>query len=303
MLTSLAGLIAQALDRARLYDATRDLARGLQQALLPRSLPTLPGLQSAARYLPASRGMDNVSATALMGQVRTAIHATAGAPPDQVLARTNRVLADLETDLLVSCLYAHIDLTRQEAVLASAGHPPPLLHRPGMPPGVVGLDPGPLLGIGPGLSWRSTAGTVSTTSSMSSSARPGPPPTTPMTSPYSCCGPAHSPYERAHSTGCGPGALSRARRTFPLPYGGKAPVAGERAGVMTGRSGLMNNPMEQRSEGQSPLERVTGEKDVHPEEERRQETESGRPTGAEKHARSTDSEKRGEGHEPNPLTG
>ncbi|MFD0070685.1 GAF domain-containing SpoIIE family protein phosphatase, partial [Streptomyces sp. NPDC127574] len=110
VLTSLAGLIAQALDRARLYDATRDLAHGLQQALLPRSLPSLPGLECAARYLPASRGMDiggdfydviridattaaavigdvqghNVAAAALMGQVRTAIHAAAGAPPDQV---------------------------------------------------------------------------------------------------------------------------------------------------------------------------------------------------------------------------
>ncbi|WP_406376967.1 SpoIIE family protein phosphatase [Streptomyces sp. NBC_00647] len=182
VLTSLAGLIAQSLDRARLYDATRDLARSLQQALLPRSLPSLPGLESAARYLPASRGMDiggdfydviridattaaavigdvqghNVSAAALMGQVRTAIHAAAGAPPDQVLARINRVLADLETDLLVSCLYVHIDLARQEAVLASAGHPPPLLHHPAMPPGVMELDPGPLLGIDPNLSYPLT---------------------------------------------------------------------------------------------------------------------------------------------------
>ncbi|MET9730374.1 SpoIIE family protein phosphatase [Streptomyces sp. NPDC006458] len=178
VLTSLAGLIAQALDRARLYDATRDLAHGLQQALLPHSLPTLPGLETAARYLPASRGMDiggdfydiiridatnaaavigdvqghNVPAAALMGQVRTAIHASAGASPDQVLARTDRVLADLETDLLVSCLYAHIDLTRQEAVLASAGHPPPLVYHPALTPGPVELDPGPLLGVDPGLS-------------------------------------------------------------------------------------------------------------------------------------------------------
>ncbi len=182
VLTSLAGLVAQALDRARLYDAARDLARGLQQALLPRSLPALTGLESAARYLPASRGMDiggdfydliridattaaavigdvqghNVAAAALMGQVRTAIHAAAGAPPDQVLARTNRVLADLETDLLASCLYVHIDLARHRAVLAGAGHPAPLLHRPGLPPGTVPLDPGPLLGIEPGASYPTT---------------------------------------------------------------------------------------------------------------------------------------------------
>ncbi|WP_228973256.1 SpoIIE family protein phosphatase [Streptomyces sp. DH12] len=173
VLTSLAGLIAQALDRARLYDAVHDLAHGLQQALLPRSLPTVAGLRIAARYLPASHGMNvggdfydvirldsttvaavigdvqghNVAAAALMGQVRTAIHATAGAAPDEVLARTNRVLADLETDLLVSCLYAHIDLARGRAALAGAGHPPPLLYQPGRPPGPVPLDPAPLLGV------------------------------------------------------------------------------------------------------------------------------------------------------------
>ncbi|WP_431782484.1 SpoIIE family protein phosphatase [Streptomyces chumphonensis] len=173
VLTSLAGLVAQALDRARLYDAAHDLAHGLQQALLPRSLPSLPGLEIAARYLPASHGMDiggdfydvirldattaaavigdvqghHVAAAALMGQVRTAIHATAGAPPAQVLHRTNRVLADLESDLLVSCLYAHLDLSRHQVAIASAGHPPPLLHHPGRAAEVVSLDPAPLLGI------------------------------------------------------------------------------------------------------------------------------------------------------------
>ncbi|MEU0395885.1 GAF domain-containing protein [Streptomyces sp. NPDC006208] len=58
VLTSLAGLIAQALDRARLYDAKHGLAHGLQQALLPRALPDIRGLVVAARYLPASHGMD-----------------------------------------------------------------------------------------------------------------------------------------------------------------------------------------------------------------------------------------------------
>ncbi|MFJ3514332.1 SpoIIE family protein phosphatase [Streptomyces sp. NPDC090131] len=173
VLTSLAGLIAQALDRARLYDAVHGLALGLQESLLPRSLPDVPGLTMAARYLPASRGMDiggdfydvirldattvaavigdvqghNVAAAALMGQVRTAIRAATGTPPDAVLARTNQVLIDLDTDLLVTCLYARIDLVRGRATLASAGHPPPLLHRPGQEGRVVGLDPAPPLGI------------------------------------------------------------------------------------------------------------------------------------------------------------
>ncbi|MEV6020178.1 MULTISPECIES: SpoIIE family protein phosphatase [unclassified Streptomyces] len=173
VLTSLGGLLAQALDRALLYDAKLDLARTLQQALLPRSLPTLSGLEVAARYLPAGHGMDvggdfydlirldastaaavigdvqghNMAAAALMGQVRTAVHASAGARPDEVLSRTNRVLADLEPDLLVSCLYAHLDLARGQICLASAGHVPPLLHRPGERPAVLEIEPGPLLGI------------------------------------------------------------------------------------------------------------------------------------------------------------
>jgi PAS domain-containing protein len=178
VLVSLAGLIAQAMDRALLYDAKNDLARSLQQALLPRALPDLPGLAVAARYLPAAHGMGiggdfydvirlsdttaaavigdvqghSVHAAALMGQVRTAVHATAGALPSEVLARTNRVLTDLETDLFVSCLYLHVDLAERRLHLASAGHPPPLLRDPAPAPRTIALtvEPGPLLGIGMG---------------------------------------------------------------------------------------------------------------------------------------------------------
>ncbi|MCF1506563.1 SpoIIE family protein phosphatase [Streptomyces glomeratus] len=175
VLTSLAGLIAQALDRARLYDAQHQLVHGLQEALLPRALPAVAGLDVAARYLPASHGIDvggdfydllrldgttaaavigdveghSIAAAALMGQVRTAIHAhaTAGGSPDQVLARTNRLLSDLDSDLLVTCLYVHLDLARREVALASAGHVPPLLCRGLRRAEVLEVDPGPLLGI------------------------------------------------------------------------------------------------------------------------------------------------------------
>ncbi|MDX2569605.1 SpoIIE family protein phosphatase [Streptomyces scabiei] len=178
VLVSLAGLIAQAMDRALLYDAKHDLAHGLQQALLPAALPDFPGLDVAARYLPAAHGMGvggdfydlirlgeataaavigdvqghSMHAAALMGQVRTAVHATAGALPGEVLARTNRVLTDLETDLFVSCLYLHIDLAGGRLHLASAGHPPPLLREPTPVPRTLALtvEPGPLLGIGTG---------------------------------------------------------------------------------------------------------------------------------------------------------
>ncbi|WP_372458230.1 SpoIIE family protein phosphatase [Streptomyces sichuanensis] len=188
VLTPLAGLIAQALDRARLYDAKHNLAHALQQTLLPHTLPAMNGLDVAARYLPGSYGIDvggdfydlirltdttaaavigdvqghDVTAAALMGQVRTAVHshATAGATPDEVLIRTDRDLADLEAGRFATCLYAHLDLAHHRAVLASAGHPPPLLRHPGGPGYVVDVDPGPPLGLGLGAPYPVTTLTV-----------------------------------------------------------------------------------------------------------------------------------------------
>lgn len=182
-LTSLSGLIAQALDRARLYDATHALAHTLQTSLLPRALPRIPGLDVAARYLPAGHGLDiggdfydliqgtlaitaaigdvqghNTAAAALMGQVRTAVHAhaTTGAPPGDLLARTNRLLTDLDAGLFTSCLIAHLDLTHHRTRLATAGHPPPLLRHPGGDTEVLRIPPGLLLGIDPDADYPTT---------------------------------------------------------------------------------------------------------------------------------------------------
>ncbi|RCV52923.1 PP2C family protein-serine/threonine phosphatase, partial [Marinitenerispora sediminis] len=177
VLMSLAGLVAQSLDRARLFESKRDLAHRLQAGLLPHVLPDLPGLRVAARYLPAGRGMGiggdfydlirigpaaaaaaigdvqghDVEAAALMGQVRTAVHAhaTAGASPSEVLTCTNRLLTDLDSDLFASCVYARIDLAGHRVRLASAGHPPPLLRRPDGRAEAVRVPPGLLLGIEP----------------------------------------------------------------------------------------------------------------------------------------------------------
>lgn len=177
VLTSLAGLVGQALDRARLYDTKHDLAHRLQSALLPHTLPRVPGLEVAARYLPAARGLGiggdfydlirldehtvgaaigdvqghNVDAAALMGQVRTAVHAhaTVGSAPDQVLAGANRLLTDLEPGLFTSCLYVHLDLATRRACVATAGHPPPLLRHAGGRTEVLPVPPGLLLGIEP----------------------------------------------------------------------------------------------------------------------------------------------------------
>ncbi|MBQ1088363.1 PP2C family protein-serine/threonine phosphatase [Streptomyces sp. B93] len=174
VLTSLGGLVALALERALLYDAKHQLAHGLQAALLPHSLPPLPGIDAAARYLPGTRGMDiggdfydvvptggqaaavigdvqghNVTAAGLMGQLRTAVRAytAVGQSPQEVMASTNRLLIDLGSDLFASCLYLRLDPARGRAVMARAGHPPPLLRRPDGRVRVLDLAGGPLLGI------------------------------------------------------------------------------------------------------------------------------------------------------------
>ncbi|MGW7819951.1 SpoIIE family protein phosphatase [Streptomyces puniciscabiei] len=176
VLTSLGGLIAQALERARLYDAKHRLAHGLQQALLPRILAPPPGIEAAARYLPATHGMDiggdfydlvptlpltaavigdvqghNVTAAGLMGQIRTGVRAytTVGQAPHEVMSSTNRLLIDLGSELFASCLYLRLDPARGRAVMARAGHPPPLLRRPDGQVRVLDLAGGPLLGIAP----------------------------------------------------------------------------------------------------------------------------------------------------------
>ncbi|MFD0473969.1 PP2C family protein-serine/threonine phosphatase [Nonomuraea thailandensis] len=180
-LTSLAGMMAQALDRALLYEAKDNVAHCLQTNLLPRRLPEIEGLETAARYTPATRGAGiggdfydlirlhdsaavavigdvqghNMAAAALMGQVRTAIHTSVaadahlGGDPGGVLRHANRLLLDLDTELFTSCLVVHLDLRLRAFSAANAGHMPPLLRVPHGSAEPVDVPPGPLLGIDP----------------------------------------------------------------------------------------------------------------------------------------------------------
>ncbi|GHB33497.1 diguanylate cyclase [Streptomyces chryseus] len=174
VLTALAGLIAQALERARLYDSEFALARGLQQALLPHRLPVVPGIRTVARYLPGTRGMDiggdwydiiptgsgvslvigdveghSIAAAATMAQLRSAVRAFAavGHTPGDVMAGVNRTLIDLDPGLLASCCYIHLEPHGHHAYAVTAGHPPPLIRRPDGTTDALELDIGPLLGV------------------------------------------------------------------------------------------------------------------------------------------------------------
>ncbi|WP_128436391.1 SpoIIE family protein phosphatase [Streptomyces cyaneus] len=176
VLTAMAGLIAHAMQKAKLYESEAALARGLQQALLPRRLSQHPLVETAGRYLPGTQGMEvggdwydvvsagdglalvigdvqghGVQAAATMGQLRSAVRAFAlgDRPPDEVMSGTNRLLIDLDAGLFASCCYIRLDPATGVAQAAVAGHLPPLLRRPDGRTHVVDLPGGVVLGVDP----------------------------------------------------------------------------------------------------------------------------------------------------------
>ncbi|MFI2369169.1 SpoIIE family protein phosphatase [Streptomyces sp. NPDC018833] len=175
LLTAVAGLVGQALTRAHALDAGHELATMLQRSLLPRKLPALPGGVAVARYLPATVGLEvggdwydviplsdghvafvigdvqghSAAAATIMGQMRTAVRAYAveGHPPDVVVARANRLLMGMETDLFATCLYCELDMEEGNARFVRAGHLPPVLRHPDGTTQELGVEGGPPLGV------------------------------------------------------------------------------------------------------------------------------------------------------------
>ncbi|WP_078868084.1 SpoIIE family protein phosphatase [Streptomyces sp. NRRL F-5727] len=175
VLTALAGLIAQALERAQRYDSEAAVARGLQDALLPHRLPVREGVETVGRYLPGTQGMDvggdwydvvetargelalvigdvqghGVAAAATMGQLRSAVRAFAlsGLPPQDVVRGTNRLLIDLDPGQFASCCYIVLDARTGDARAVRAGHPQPLLRHPDGTAELLDIAGGVVLGV------------------------------------------------------------------------------------------------------------------------------------------------------------
>ena len=152
LLIALSGLIAQALERARLFDAEHARAQALQRALLPQELPVLPAVTAAAQYFPAGQGMDvggdwydviplsadrvalvigdvmghGLPEAVIMGRLRTAVQTLSDLemPPDEILSRLNDLVNGLGDDSFATCLYAIYDPTTATCSVARAGHPP-----------------------------------------------------------------------------------------------------------------------------------------------------------------------------------
>jgi serine phosphatase RsbU (regulator of sigma subunit) len=157
-----AGLWQQRLEQERIererIEQELRVARTIQQASLPKEVPTLEGWQITPYYQPArevggdfyeffelddgrvgfavgdatGKGVPAafvMSATcALLGGVATA----SGSSPGEVLSRVNEaVLARIPPNMFVTCFYAILDPKSGHLVYANAGHDLPYLRRRG----------------------------------------------------------------------------------------------------------------------------------------------------------------------------
>ncbi|MFF7530000.1 PP2C family protein-serine/threonine phosphatase [Streptomyces bobili] len=174
MLIELTRRASIALDNARRFEHNRDIAETLQRALLTE-LPTTPGLRLAARYLPATYGLNiggdwydafrqpdgslitvigdvtghGLHAAVMMSQLRTALRAYAvdGGSPGVLLTRLHTFLHHLQPDLYATAVIARFQPGEPVLTWAAAGHPPPVLRDPDGRVRTLDAKPGAMLGI------------------------------------------------------------------------------------------------------------------------------------------------------------
>ncbi|MFF9098050.1 PP2C family protein-serine/threonine phosphatase [Streptomyces sp. NPDC014802] len=174
MLIELFRRASTAIDNARRFEHNRDIAETLQRALLTE-LPVTPGLRLAARYLPATYGLNiggdwydaflqpdgalitvvgdvtghGLHAAVMMSQLRTALRAYAvdGSSPGRLLTRLHRFLHHLQPDLYATAVIARFHPAEASLTWAAAGHPPPVLRGPDGRVRILDDKPGAMLGI------------------------------------------------------------------------------------------------------------------------------------------------------------
>jgi serine phosphatase RsbU (regulator of sigma subunit) len=150
-------------------------AAALERSLLPTRLPDTPGLEMAARYVPAqSRNVGGdwydvftlpsgslwvvmgdvaghgLPAAVVMGRVRSALRAYAllDEPPERVLELVDRKVRHFEIGTIATVLVAVTEPPYEQLRLATAGHPPPAIAVPGASTVIPRLEVGPPLGTG-----------------------------------------------------------------------------------------------------------------------------------------------------------
>ncbi len=155
----LAAQVAAVIAKARRYDQEHNTARLLQAHLLPDRLPEVAGIDIAVRYLPGSTAAEvggdfydvvvlptghlgvmigdvaghDADAAAIMGQLRSAARALAAhvRQPGDLVQALQSSWELLGFDRIATAVFARLNPASGRLVMASAGHPPPLLITPG----------------------------------------------------------------------------------------------------------------------------------------------------------------------------
>ncbi|MFJ6084669.1 SpoIIE family protein phosphatase [Streptomyces sp. NPDC092369] len=165
---------ALALEALRTYNEEHALGLALQRSFLPKELPTVPGVDLAFRYVPASEHAEiggdfyeavrtvnglllaigdvvghSVTAATVMGEVRHALRAYAieGHPPHHVLQRLETLLGQSQPGVTVTLCLVLVTPEDRRLHIANAGHIPPLVIDPRHGPRFHHAH-GPLLGLG-----------------------------------------------------------------------------------------------------------------------------------------------------------
>jgi sigma-B regulation protein RsbU (phosphoserine phosphatase) len=147
----------------RAHREEQDIARQLARSLLAGDLPTAPGLEIEVAYRPAVSGLEvggdwydafwvddgetvglvvgdvvgrGIGAAATMGQLRSAVRALAstGLGPGRLLDALDAYAQRHDVGRMTTLICAELELGPRELRYACAGHPPPLVLRPGDDP-------------------------------------------------------------------------------------------------------------------------------------------------------------------------
>lgn len=147
--------VALAIDHLRLYEREHRIAETLQRSLLPERLPSLPGLEVAARYQPAASESEvggdwydviampggrvglvmgdvagkGLAAASMVGRLRSAMRAYAleGHSPADVVDRLNQLVwSEIEDGHMTTMVYVVLDPLEGRVTWVNAGHLPPL---------------------------------------------------------------------------------------------------------------------------------------------------------------------------------
>jgi phosphoserine phosphatase RsbU/P len=157
-------------------------ARELQRSLLPRTLPTVPGVELAARYVPGESSVSGdwydvftlpsdelcvvmgdvtghgLRAASIMGRIRSTLRANAFEcrDPAKALTRLDRQMDHFEPDVVATVLFAVCHPELEWVHISSAGHLPPILISPGHRPALLDLPRDVPIGVDCALPRRST---------------------------------------------------------------------------------------------------------------------------------------------------